>query len=459
MTLLANFAVQCAFISAVGFSLALPLLLLNVKIAPRLGLVDWPKARGLAEDHVPIIGHTLVLVSLVYFGCLAYLGKTSGFVVVSTFIIAFMGYLDDLSSRPALDKMLVQLFCVVCVVLFDPALQASISKTYGPWGTFWAIFFILGLMNAVNFIDGIDGLAGSVLFFGGAGLVLFSQSQSELRTFGFYGAMLMGMLVPFLYLNVVHRKGFLGNVGSYTLSYILAISHLSIPIESGNVISRLALPGLCFLVPIADAALVLVYRLGARRSPFQADKGHLHHRLMQSSIPLRYILLILGSIEFLGVATGYLLYQSAGAQNPWLAATICFSHTVTVAMLVVLIEKTSKQRVQNFFSHLDRGESLYFIKYKISCRSGEKVEPHVLRRVEARINAEIRVTDLCFVQEPDVLFVALRTLTEPFKKLSARLERVFEQERVHAVSHLEAGEFIKVSNQNLVGRKASSLSN
>ncbi|MFM8269602.1 MAG: MraY family glycosyltransferase, partial [Pseudomonadota bacterium] len=311
-----------AFYVALGMSLALPFIIVNIRIAPRLGWVDWPKARGLSEDQVPLIGMSLVLGSFVYLGALAWYGKVSGFFLASAFLIAAMGYFDDLYSRPPMDKMLIQIFCVVCVVLFDPGLQKSISQAYGPWGTFWAIFFILGLMNSVNFIDGIDGLAGSVLFFGGLGLYLLSGNHPAAKFTGIYGGLLMGMLIPFLYFNVMKRKGFLGNIGSYTLSYLLAVEHLSIPLESTNIISRLALPGLCFLVPIADAAMVLVYRLSSRRSPFQADKGHLHHRLMQSSLPLRYILLVMGLIEILGVSICFVLSQNGQTISGWLAPAI-----------------------------------------------------------------------------------------------------------------------------------------
>lgn len=437
---------QLVLTVALGVAVALPVLLLNIKLAPRLGLVDWPKARGLSEVQVPIIGHSLVLISLAYLGGLAYLGKVSGFFVASTAIIATMGYLDDVFSRPALDKIWVQLFCVICIVLFDPALQQAITKPFGPWGTFWGIFFILGLMNAINFIDGIDGLAGTVLFFGSLGLYLFSFDNPTLRPISLYGALLAGMILPFLYLNIIPRKGFLGNVGSYTLSYILAVGHLSLPMDSSNIISRLALPGLCFLVPIADASMVLIYRLGARRSPFQADKGHLHHRLMQSSLPLRYILLVLGAIEALGVLIAFLLSEFGTSLPSWLAPSICFTQAVTVAMMVVLVEKTSKRRVQNYFTHLDQGKPVYFLKYRVTDETGNPLPSHFMHRLEARINTEIRISDLCFLQEPDTLFLTLRNLNEPFKGFSSRMERIFEQERVEFVLSIERGEFIKVSD-------------
>ncbi|NBT58471.1 undecaprenyl/decaprenyl-phosphate alpha-N-acetylglucosaminyl 1-phosphate transferase [bacterium] len=444
---------------ALGMSLALPFLVINIKIAPRLGWVDWPKARGLSEDQVPIVGLSLVLGSFVYLATMAWYGKVSGFFVASTFLIGAMGFFDDLYPRPALDKMLIQIFCVVCVVLFDPGLQKAISQAYGPWGTFWAIFFILGLMNSINFIDGIDGLAGSVLFFGGLALYLFTSGHPESKGTGIYGGLLMGMLVPFLYFNVIQRKGFLGNVGSYTLSYLLAVQHLSIPLESSNIISRLALPGLCFLVPIADAATVLVYRIGSRRSPFQADKGHLHHRLLQSSLPLRYILLVMGVIELLGVFVAMALTHNLNVSSGWLAPMVCITHTLTVSLLIVLVEKTSKQRLQGYFSHLDQGKSVYYLKYKLSHPKGGLIPLQTLKRLEARINTEIRVTDLCFLQGPDTLFVMLRNLSEPFKGISARLDRVFEQEQIRHALTVEQGEIVRISDQDRIQRRAAFLAN
>lgn len=448
-----------AFYMALGLSLALPLLLLNIKLAPRLGWVDWPKARGLSEDHVPIVGLSLVTGCFIYLGLLALHGKVSGFVLASSALIALMGYLDDRYSRPALDKILVQIFCVVCVVLFDPTLQKTISQIYGPWGTFGAIFFILGLMNSINFIDGIDGLAGSVLFFGALGLYLFSGNPQGFNTIGVFGGLLMGMLVPFLYFNVAQRKGFLGNIGSYTLSYLLALQHLSVPIEGGNIITRLAIPGLCFLVPIADAAMVLTYRLFTRRSPFQADKGHLHHRLMQSALPLRYILLVLGTIEGLGVLIAYLLKTQGGSQSAWIAPSVCFTQVITVATLIVLIEKTSKKRLEGHFSHLDQGKSIYYLRYQIAGWDNLELPSYMMKRLEARINAEIRVTDLCFIQEPNTLFVVLRNISEPFKGFSARLERIFEQERVKHSVTIEHGEFVKISDSSRFHSSKQPLSN
>lgn len=444
---------------AMGLTLALPLILLNIKLAPTFGWLDWPKARGLSDRQVPLVGLSLVLGSLIYLSILATIGKASGFLVASTLIIAVMGYLDDRSSRPAFDKLLVQLFCVTCVVLFDPALQKSIVQNFGPWGTFGAIFFILGLMNSINFIDGIDGLAGMVLFLGALGLYLFGMGLGEAKTIVAYGGILMGMLVPFLYFNVISKKAFLGNVGSYTLSYLLAVQHLSLPLDSPHAITRLSLSGLCFLIPIADALTVLGYRLSSRRSPFQADKGHLHHRLLQASLSVKHILWVLGTIEVFGVLIGFLMSRASQEVSLWLAPAICFTQTLTVGLLIVLVEKTSKRRVQSYFSHLDQGKPVFYLKYLVSQANGKPLSDPELAKLEARINAEIRVTDLCFRQAPSTLFVTLRNLSEPMKGLSARIDRIFEEEKIRTALTIEQGEFIKVSERTLTPRLSQVLPN
>ena len=229
-----------------------PLLVLNNRLAPKLGLIDWPKARGLTEHQIPIIGHSIVLVSIAYLSVAKVFFPISGWFLSTAVVIAIMGMLDDRQPLPAIDKMFVQTVFIVCLVLFDPNLKSCISERFGPGGTFLAIFFILGLMNAVNFIDGIDGLAGMVLAFGGVGFFITSHLDSNLTAFAIYSPILVGSLIPFLYLNIYKRKGFLGNVGSYFFSFVLAYMHLSVPIEAHDPISRMSISGLFFLVPISD---------------------------------------------------------------------------------------------------------------------------------------------------------------------------------------------------------------
>lgn len=429
-----------------GAFLATPVLLLNIRWARVLGLIDWPKARGLTENQVPIVGAGLVVLTFSFLCLMSALYGMSPWVLVTGAIMAIMGLLDDRSHLSAADKIFFQAICAAVAVFLDPNIGSAIGDKYGIWGSFLAIIFIVGLTNAVNFIDGIDGLAGIVLFFGALGFIAVSWSSPDRAAYAISAGLIMGSMVTFLYLNVYRRQGFLGNVGSYFFSYLLAVFHLSVTIDAAGPLTRLAFPGLCFIVPLSDAVMVTLARLMTRRSPFQADKGHLHHRLVQSSLPLRYILANFATIEIVGVLLTALISFNELLRVSLLPAVLCGGFMAITALLILLVEKASRLRLFGFFSRLDRGEPIYFLKYKVRDRNGNVPSVGQLRRIEALISAEIRVTDLCVCEEPDGLFITLRTLPEPLKGISSRLEAIFHAERNITAVVIERGEFTKVTS-------------
>lgn len=442
-----TFLFESILFISLGACVALPFILFNIKIAPRWGWIDWPKARGVADHQTPIVGHSLIFISLIYFAVAWRYLHVSPWFVTMALIMAIMGYFDDKRPVPALDKLGFQIICVVSVVLFDPNIHEAMSVKYGSFGTFLAIFFILGLINAINFVDGIDGLAGVVLLTGSVGYTLFAHDRIESYPYLLYSLLLSGMLIPFLYLNVVKRKGFLGNIGSYFFAYVLGVMHLSLPIDTDNAVTRISLSGLCFIVPIADAMTVIVTRILTRRSPFQPDKGHLHHRLVQTSLLLRYVLLAFGLIQLSSMVCAYALFQTEGARkSPALAIVILICFVAIVSTLIVLVEKATKRRLQSYFQMLDNGETVYFLKYQVRRTDGSVLPFHVLARLEAKMNAEIRVSDLCYLEEPDTLFVTLKTMPERLRIVSNRLDLVFQSESVKTNLVIEQGEFVKVAH-------------
>ncbi len=430
---------------SVGACAALPLLLLNVRLAPRLGLIDWPKARGVTEEQIPIVGHSMVLLTLGAVSILMNYYPVSPWFLTTAVVMAAMGHLDDRKPLPPLDKFFFQLVCVSVVVFLDPQVYSAITQKYGSWGTAWAIFFVMGLVNAVNFIDGIDGLAGIVIMMGCVGYLGLSYTYAELYPYAIVAALIMGMMIPFLYLNVMKRKGFLGNVGSYFFSYVLGIMHLSMPIEGAGIIPRLSLSGLCFLIPIADALMVVVARTMTGRSPFYPDKGHLHHRLVQTSINLRYILLNFGLLELASVAVAVVMGDNAGIRTSWLPAVVCVSHIGITTILILLVDKGSRKRVQTYFERLDANEPVFFFKYNLQNVAGAPVSQLQMRRMEARVGAEIRITDLCFIEAPQTLFITLKAPSEPLKSIASRIEAIFHSEKVQVVGSPEQGQYIKAT--------------
>src|SRR5471030_685251 len=78
-----------------GGLIATPLLLLNIRVAPALGLIDWPKARGMAEEQIPIIGHALIVVVSLAICVLMFLYDFGEWFLPTAVIMAIMGYFDD----------------------------------------------------------------------------------------------------------------------------------------------------------------------------------------------------------------------------------------------------------------------------------------------------------------------------------------------------------------------------
>lgn len=453
MTWTLNSTLELVGFAVLGVGLAIPAILLNIRLAPKLGLIDWPKARGVAEDQIPLIGHSLVLLSIVFLAVLAQINGIRPWFLTTLVVVAVMGILDDRKPLASVDKFFFQTVCVCSIVLFDPYISSAITAQYGNWGTFWAIFFILGLTNGINFIDGIDGLAGTVIFVGALGLILFSPSKGVDPTQASFGAFTMGLMVTFLYFNVKRRQGFLGNVGSYFFAFCLAVMHLSIPMEATEPVSRVSVTGLAFLVPIADGVMVCILRILSLRSPLQADKGHLHHRLVQTSMPLRLILLNFGVISFGSMIVGLVLVSHPEALYGYIPFWICLSHAGISGMLIFLVERASRRRILYHFEKLDKGDPLFFLKYNFTRKDGSHISWFTLRRLELKVSAEIRIYDLCFrMQENNGLFIALRTDKSYLRNIRQRLDAIFRKEKVLATLTLEEGQFVKVEGSRHTAR-------
>jgi len=431
--------------AVVGALVCSPLLYLNIKYAATFGLVDWPKARGMSDEQVPIIGHTLVGLSLLVIMVLAYRQELSGWFVITSILVAVMGYCDD--HRPLAPdwKLIIQAISVGVMVFLEPNIVENFTR-HGIWGGFLATFFIIGLMNAVNFIDGIDGLAGIVLMVGGAGIILFTQGFTGQYAYLIYASIVVGMLVPFFYLNVFKKKAFLGNIGSYFFGFTFAVSFLSIPMNHEQPLARVSIMGLCFLIPIADSCVVIMSRLLTVRSPFQGDRGHLHHRLVQTSVKLRFVLVNFTLIGLAGLVVAILLNEVPSFPSGLVPFVICFSHVGIIAVLILMIEKASKRRVQSYLQRMDSGEPLHYVKYHLKRDDGKTISIPTLYRLEAKIATEIRVTDVCFIERPDTFFVAFKAGSEEaVNYVLARITPIFEAEKLSNSVIVDQGEYVKVS--------------
>ncbi len=439
-----------------GFAAAvvvLPLISLNIRYATRLGLVDWPKTRGINERHVPIIGYSLVLVSMAAIGWECLQGRMHSALFWTGLVIALMGYFDDLHAFSAMPKLACQIGASLFVIHSMPEIGDALSS-YGPWATAVGVLFLVGMMNAVNFIDGIDGLAGIVLIAGTVGFLFLAYPFSSMSSFIWIAALKLGALVPFLYLNVVKRSGFLGNVGSYFFSFLIGVFHLALPLESRYLIPKLSISVLCFLIPVADSITVITLRLITRRSPFQPDKGHLHHRLVRTGLNLRHILAIFASLAFSGLALAWIMSKEPSVRGTWVPFLVGVCEVITTALLVLLVEKAARRRVQDYLSALGAGERVHFTSYRLKHKSSTKFSWTELKRIEALLNTEIRINDLCYLDAPNLVFLVTRGEIDSFNRMNERVQAIFEREGIKLVEPAEVGEYKQMLQKKGGLRKA-----
>jgi UDP-GlcNAc:undecaprenyl-phosphate GlcNAc-1-phosphate transferase len=164
-------------------------------------------------------------------------------------------------------------------------------------GSLLAVIIVLIVVNAVNFIDGLDGLAAGIIGIGASATFVFSYTLSvqngidRALTPSLISAALVGICVGFLVHNFHPARIFMGDSGSMLIGLLLAASTISLTgrvdydlfggLEVFPTLLPLLLPLAVLAVPFLDLVLAVLRRTRAGRSPFTADKQHLHHRLLE----------------------------------------------------------------------------------------------------------------------------------------------------------------------------------
>ena len=231
--------------------------------------------------------------------------------------------IDDLTGLNATTKFAVQIFTGSLL----PFAGLYINNLYGLFGIYeipnyigipLTIFMMVFIDNAINLIDGIDGLASGLSLFALLGfLVYFNYYQVFMHTYTLLVAGLIGALIAFSYFNLFgnaerNTKIFMGDSGSLSLGFILGF--LAIKCASNNPAiwparsDALLVPVTLLFVPMADVVRVTVYRLIHHKPLFNADKNHIHHKLMRSGMNQHQALLTILGLAVAFAAINFGLY-------------------------------------------------------------------------------------------------------------------------------------------------------
>lgn len=276
------------------------------RFAEKVGAIDVPRDNRRVHDHpIPRMGGLAIFIgfvlSLIFFVPMS--TKVLGLLVGSV-IIAVMGGVDDIVSLTPWVKLAGQivaaLVAIRCGLVFDVISNPNIfaEETYIEIG--WlsiplTMLWIVGCTNAVNLIDGLDGLAVGVSAISSMTMLIVSLFVSE-PVVSIILAALTGACLGFMPYNLNPAKIFMGDVGSQLLGFVLSTASI-MGLFKLHAIITFFVPLLALALPLADTIFAFFRRILHGQSPFKADKGHFHHRLLAMGLNQKQVVAVLYGIS------------------------------------------------------------------------------------------------------------------------------------------------------------------
>lgn len=207
-------------------------------------------------------------------------------------ILFFSGIKDDIYTISPLKKLILQITAVVLIIAPDNTVITNLGGVFGVhqipyWvGFVLTTFTMIVVLNAYNLIDGVDGLAG------GIGIIACSFFgwwfwQAGMMAHAVLAIVLAGSLFGFMWYNFSPAKIFMGDTGSQIVGYLLAFFAVSFVTQStitaANTPFKQIAPVLVLsilIVPLYDTLRVFIVRVFNGQSPFEPDRRHIHHQLL-----------------------------------------------------------------------------------------------------------------------------------------------------------------------------------
>lgn len=274
-----------------------------IGFANKIKALDIPKdERKIHKKPIPLIGGLAIfygfIISVI---CFAVIDNTTMGILLGSLILVTVGVIDDMKDLPAKVKLLFQIISALIVVFSGVGINIitnPFSNYFGPtyFNLGWfsiplTVLWIVGVTNAVNLIDGLDGLAVGISAIASVALLALTLFTENLNV-AIMIAALAGACIGFLPYNFNPAKIFMGDTGSTFLGFVLACVSVQGLIKINAIIS-FAVPVLILGLPIFDTLFAILRRIVKRKPIMSADRGHLHHRLLDMGFSQKQTVAIL----------------------------------------------------------------------------------------------------------------------------------------------------------------------
>jgi UDP-GlcNAc:undecaprenyl-phosphate/decaprenyl-phosphate GlcNAc-1-phosphate transferase len=283
------------------------------KFGLKAGFVDLPNARKVHQEPMVRLGGIAIFTG--YICAVAIVGISGAFNLPSPLPISaqyeflgvvlgglgffLIGLLDDLFTLSPFLRLGLQ--AVVASLAWSAGVRIDFfSLPYiGVIQLDWlslpvTVFWLVGMTNAINFMDGLDGLAAGISGIAAVVLLIVSLWIDQ-RITALLAAALAGSALGFLRYNFNPAQIFMGDGGAYFMGFTLAAISVVGLVKTVTTVAVI-LPFIILAIPILDTSTVIVDRLLRGKSPFQADKRHLHHRLLMVGLSQRLSVLFIYSL-------------------------------------------------------------------------------------------------------------------------------------------------------------------
>lgn len=334
--------------------------------ARRRRFYDSPNYRKLQRRPVPLMGGVVVYGGILIPSLIVLIlwqNPQVIYMLVAMTVLLVLGLLDDIYDLPPLLKMGIEIAVMLGILAFN---TTGIDSLHGLLGIgqlslFWkyvvSVLVGVGIINSINLIDGVDGYASGFAFLAAIlfGVVFSLSGMPAMTAIAF---IIAGAVVPFFLHNVFGRKSkmFMGDggtlmIGTLFSTFVFSVlkngSYCCSVLEQQHGVSLIALCMAILSIPVFDTLRLILYRLSLRRSPFSADRNHLHHAFID-----------LGCSHLATTLVILLLYLSIVLV--WLIGWLCGANLVWQVILVVLASMMATVGVFSILRYGQRHRTHFF---------------------------------------------------------------------------------------------------
>ena len=334
-------------------------------VAKKTDAIDYPAARRVNAKPIPRLGGLAMFLGMVAallalalgifalgwetpFGRHEVLDDVSYFWLgVSVLIIFAVGLADDIKSLNPKVKFLGQLVAggvaaAAGLLLTGIQFPGNVYVDFGWWAYPITVIYLVAFANIINLIDGLDGLASGISAISALAIMILSLIVGQMAA-AFLCAALIGACLGFLRYNFNPASIFMGDCGALALGFTLGVVSL-LAVAKSTIIIALFVPIVSAGIPVIDTAAAIIRRIRGHRPIDEADKGHLHHRLLEAGYSQRTTVLIMWAWTAALAVCGLLMVFMQG----WLRWTMVVLALALSVFVVVRFKVLRPVRVHGY---------------------------------------------------------------------------------------------------------------